>query len=438
MRLNKLYRVVWISLGWAFALPVFAQSLEQAIVHAVRTSPDLLISEADRKAADSRLSLSYSAYLPSLDLSASYGRDRNTTDTTRAATGGSKTLTKRETSFTLQQMLFDGFSAKHAVEERANRVKEAAEDVAGTLEDVSLRVVESYLEVIRRRILVDYAKASLVNHQQIHRQIELRAESGIGRKSDLDQVLGRLALARSNLMTEQANLRDAEATYIRVVGNSPSSLIRPKGPTKELPVTEDAAVALAIENHPQLLAANAAVDASRSSHKAAKASYYPALNFILSGSDTKNKSGSETTTDNLTADLQLSYNVFRGGADRARERETAWLLEQAKETRNQIRRQVEQSIRISWNGYTSAKAQLKYLKQHQDATQRTLDAYQSQFKIGQRTLLDLLDSENELFRSKTSYISGQFTELLGRYRVLNSMGTLMAYLNVEIPETATY
>jgi adhesin transport system outer membrane protein len=136
--------------------------------------------------------------------------------------------------------------------------------------------------------------------------------------------------------------------------------------------------------------------------------------------------------------LKFNYNLFRGGKDLAQEHAAAWALEESKEGLSQVRRQVEQSMRISWNAYTNARAQLQYRKEHAEAIQKTRDAYHDQFSIGQRTLLDLLDSENELFSANTAYIAAQYVELLGKYRVLGSMGQLMKYFKIPVPDTAKY
>ena len=136
--------------------------------------------------------------------------------------------------------------------------------------------------------------------------------------------------------------------------------------------------------------------------------------------------------------VRMNYNLYRGGADVAAEKKAAWDYERAKEEYNLVKRQVEQGMRIAWNAFSSARAKLAYHKQHVEASERTREAYKQQFSVGQRTLLDLLDSENELFEAKTAYISAQYTEVLGKFRVLQSMGRLSNYFNLPMPETTMY
>ena len=178
--------------------------------------------------------------------------------------------------------------------------------------------------------------------------------------------------------------------------------------------------------------------ASSAQKRAAKAAYYPTVEFEIAGANNRNLSGVQTKSNSTTALLRLRYNIFNGGSDRARERESAWALEKEKEVRNNIRRQVEQATRLAWNTFTSSRAQLQYFKKHMDSSEKTRDSYYKQFSIGQRTLLDLLNTENELYGSRSSYISAQYNELLGKYRLLNSMGRLVDYLHVTLPDAAVY
>jgi len=80
---------------------------------------------------------------------------------------------------------------------------------------------------------------------------------------------------------------------------------------------------------------------------------------------------------------------------------------------------------------------MSYFQLHVDSSENSLDAYQQQFSLGQRTLLDLLDSQNEVFGSRQALVNAQYDELFAMYRVLNSMGVLVRSLNVALPEAAT-
>ena len=132
--------------------------------------------------------------------------------------------------------------------------------------------------------------------------------------------------------------------------------------------------------------------------------------------------------------LRMRYNLFRGGSDMARVSETTHLTNEAREVQNRTQRQVEESTRLSWNAYTSASERLPGLKTHADMCIATRESYAKQFNLGQRTLLDLLDSVNESFTSQMNYTSAMYLEMFARYRVLADMGQLLSYLGVQAPE----
>jgi len=127
--------------------------------------------------------------------------------------------------------------------------------------------------------------------------------------------------------------------------------------------------------------------------------------------------------------------LLNGGKDKARREETAFLINQAAEIRNNTHRQVEQSVRLSWNALETVNSQMNFFQLHVDSSENSRNAYQQQFSLGQRTLLDLLDSENEVFVARQALVNAQYDQLFAFYRVLNSTGSLLESLHVALPET---
>jgi adhesin transport system outer membrane protein len=284
---------------------------------------------------------------------------------------------------------------------------------------------------------VELAQTNLESHVRTHDQITLRSERGVGRRADMDQSLGRLALAETNLMAEQSNLRDAETNYLRVVGEAPSSLSPPPSPEPLLPLTVEDAVNIAIQNHPTLRSAQADVASANAQHDVTRAAFLPRVDFELGTRNDHDIDGVRGTDKDVTAMFRLRYNLLNGGKDKARREETAFLINQAAEIRNNTHRQVEQSVRLSWNALETVRRQMSYFEEYAAAAEKTRDAYQQQFNFGQRTLLDLLDSENELFRARIALTNAQYDEIFTMYRVLNSIGLLLESLEIIAPAAAT-
>ena len=132
--------------------------------------------------------------------------------------------------------------------------------------------------------------------------------------------------------------------------------------------------------------------------------------------------------------VRVRYNLFAGGKDLAREKETAYKLGEAKEIRQRAQREVVEGVNLAWNAFEMLAPQKQYIRDHVVASKDTQSAYAQQFNLGQRSLLDLLDTENELFEARKDYLQAEYDEIIAKYRVLNSTGRLLDSLKVTRPE----
>lgn len=413
-----------------------AEPLKEVVENVIKTNPDVLASTKHRSSVEEEVKGARGGYLPKVDLTLGYGKERTDSSFTRSAGLDNPSLTRREAELRLGQMLFDGFGVSSEVNRQKARLNSSAYLAYGTSEEISLNAVEAYIEVLRQQDLVALAKKNLENHQSTYDQIKLRSESGVGRKADLEQAQGRLSLAKSNFLAVESDLNDAETKYLYVVGTAPKNLVKPQIQASLLPKTEAEAIEIAVNNHPILKSALADVESAQAQHQAAKSLLYPRLDLELSAARNNNVSGIEGDSNSTQAMLRLRYNLFKGRSDSARVDQTSLLTQEATQISNRSRRQVEQSTKMSWNAYTTASERLAPLNEFATASEATREAYRKQFNLGQRTLLDLLDSENEYYTANTSYVTGQYTQLFASYRLLQNEGRLLESLGVPLPEEA--
>jgi adhesin transport system outer membrane protein len=132
--------------------------------------------------------------------------------------------------------------------------------------------------------------------------------------------------------------------------------------------------------------------------------------------------------------LYLKWNLFRGGFDYHRLKETALQIDEATEISRNTNRQVENAVRLAYNAYATARDRIPSLARYVKSSDATRAAYAQQFAIGQRTLLDLLDSENEFFTARSTEATGKYIQISAKYRVLNAMGQLLSTLEVKAPD----
>jgi adhesin transport system outer membrane protein len=416
---------------------VYAITLEEAIGLAVSTNPRVGVVSNDRLAVDRELRQARALYLPQVDLRLAIGPEHAENDTTdaRGDTGGDLQI-RKEASLTLSQLLFDGFYAASEVDRQQARMSSAAARVAETAEFVALDVVEAYLEVLRHRERVDIATRNVEVHRQMLDTVRRRASGGGGSIGDVRQAETRLAAAQSALIVTQGDLRDAESLFLRVVGQAPDTLSRPAVPGGLIPATVDEAVATAMTQSPTIAISRADLATADALIDQQESSLYPDLRLELLGSVRDDADGRQGTDHNLSALVVMRWNLYRGGADLARIEEFKYRYEEASEQLRATERDVEEEVRRSENAVVVAQQNVAVLTQELAAAEQTSSVYRQQFDIGQRSLLDLLDADNDVYRARDNLITANYAELFATYRLLASMGLLVSSVGVALPSTA--
>lgn len=421
-------KIVWGVLAALACQPAMAQSLKETVEQTISTSPDVLIDVNRRLSTDKTVDQARGGYYPKVDMALGIGREWSENTSTRP---GSDTLTRRESSLTLSQMLYDGYANKNAVERQEAKVAAAASQVGDTSERTGLRAVEVYLEVLRYQELLALTQENLAAHEKTYEQIKLRSDSGVARRADLEQAQARLSLAQANLSSAEANLREARINFERVTGARPQTLDAAGEVACDLfEMNVDETLAAAFAGHPALKVAIANYEAALADERAADAPFKPRLDLELGTGFNNDLDGVDYRNNDAYAMARMRYNLYRGGSDQARVRETQFRNLEALAVVDKAKREIEESTRLSWNALETAKERLPRLKTHAEATAKTRDAYAQQFNIGQRTLLDLLDSENELYTARTDYINGQYQERFAQYRLMADTGRLLVTLGV--------
>ncbi len=402
------------------------QTLKQATQQAVLSNPDVLTRWHALEAASHERAAGAGAYLPRLDLNASAGKD-DLNDPLK-----NTDLKRHASSLTLTQTLFDGLLTYNDVARLDHARMARLYELQDASESVVLDVVRTYADVLRYRRLVELAEENYVRHRAVYMQIQKKTQAGVSRRVDLEQIAGRVALAESNLLQETANLHDVGARFQRLVGVVPASALEPMTAlTQGMPQSAGAALDSALRTHPAL---RATVENVRANDKAAsmrRASYAPRVDVRLRADRGGNLNGIEGSSRNQALEVQMTWNLFNGFSDLSRVRQQADMVNVARDQRDKTCRDVRQTLLIAYNDSTKLTEQLSYLDQHQLSIEKARDAYRKQFDIGQRSLLDLLDSENELFQSKRAYANGEYDRIVAFARTHAGMGKLQQALGMS-------
>ncbi len=419
----------------ASAPSAIADSLEDAAEKAVRTHPTVMAARAFKDSAGENVGQARAGFYPTIDFRGTSGYARTNNSTTRGTGGHSQAsafMWRGESSLTFSQMLWDGQATSNTVGAAEARVDVSRYGVLNAGEQVGLRAVSSYLDLDRNRELVQLAGENVVVHQRLVDDVKLKAESGGGNQADVNQAEARLALAGATVDQFKGTLRDAEAAYLEVIGERPGETVRPPIPAVDaVPVDVDSAVKVAMGNSPTVNTAVANVAAMKKELASARASLMPRLSLDLGGVRNENAGGVKGPNNDFTAQLVLTYNLFRGGGDGARIRSTSALMREATLRELEARRTVEATTRFSYHALMTARDRLPTLRDHVSASEKVVKAFTEQFKLGKRSLLDLLDVEGELFQAKGALINGEVALMVAHYRVLATMGELRKNMGIE-------
>tara|TARA_R110000787_G_scaffold4711_3_gene17781 strand:+ start:14825 stop:16153 length:1329 start_codon:yes stop_codon:yes gene_type:complete len=415
----------------------FALDVREVITQTLTTNPSVLAELREANARERQVRQALAGYYPTVDLVGGFGfQERDPTNAVFPNSPGRtrNELERREAQLNIRQLVFDGFNTQNEYRNQQAREESAKQRARSVGEDVALEVVRVFTEVLKQQEILELAKSTLAFHEEIYGKMKQRFDSGVGSRADQDQIAGRLALAKTNFAAAEANLRDAEINYQRVVGEMPNvgDLDGPGSYRSYLPTTVDEAVTKAGDNHPVMMVASADVDATTFLYDQTKSTFYPQLHVELERDLNDNIDGVEQQVDDLRVMLRMRYNLFRGGADKARKQEFAFLVEKAKEIRNNAMRQVEQEVRLSWVAYETLLNQMSTLDAHVKDSQSTKSAYLDQFDLGRRTLLDLLNTETESVNAQQALITAQYDVIYNEYRIFHGMGDLMYMVGAKI------
>lgn len=403
-------------------------TLKEVAQQAVLNSPEVTSKWHNLKAAEEEIGVARGGFLPRVDLTAGIGRE----SLKQPPATGTNDYTRSGYALSLTQSIFEGFATYNEVKrlDKARLVRYY--ELLDASENTALEASRAYLDVLRYRFLVNLAEDNYVQHKTTHEQLLRRTQSGVGRRVDLEQAGSRLALAEINLTTETANLHDVTARYQRLVNNQPpGTVIPPSQLSNGLPANSKAAQDTLYKKNPALLAAVENIEAAERDTAVRRGAYSPKLDFRARTENTDKYLGVDGNRVQNVAELVLNWNLFNGGSDRAREKQYVERRNIALDMREKACRDTRQTLAIAYNDVLRLKDQSTYLATQVALLEKTRDAYRDQFNVGQRSLLDLLDTENELLSARRNAVNADTDLSLAYLRTYAGMGTLLEYLGLQ-------
>lgn len=405
-----------------------ADALKAAVEKAVTSNPDVTARFNAYLAATDAVGVARSAFLPKIDLSADVGRD---SDRITSRNPASQTLTRSGVGLSLTQLLWDGLGTQREVERTGHDRLTRYFELLDTTEQTALDASRAYFDVIRYRRLVQLAEDNYVEHRYASQRIQSKFSAGVGSGVDLEQANARLALAESNLTTEVANLHDVSSRYLRIVGEAPpAGKLQVPLLDKGMPGSMDEVLDAAVRQSPAVSASIEGLRAARSAADTRKSAFQPRVEARARTGAGRNYQTIQDESRSSTVEIVLNWNLFNGGGDQARVRQQANIVNQAADLRDKACRDIRQQTAIAFNDIRKLTDQLAQLDRNTLAIEKARDAYRQQFDIGKRSLLDLLNAENELYTAKRAYANADYDRALAFVRTQAGMTQLTTQLGI--------
>jgi len=409
------------------ALP--AMELNKFVADSISAHPTIREQVHIFRQVNSDRDIANSGWQPSVDLNGSTG----SYDTQSPATNQIKRdYNSNRVELSVTQNLFNGFNTTYQQEQNQARINSALNEIFDSADNIALEAVQAYLGALKQYKLVELAETNVGSHERILSQIRERNRSGVGRQSELQQTEGRVARAHASLLAQQSNLQDAVTRLHEILGRyiQPSELTIPSPPEfPDLPLNE--LIDNALKVHPAIKVASYNIQAAVADSSRAKSNNYPQLDLRLAKEVGTNLSGFSGDTDQLSLVLNLSFNLYRGGADRAEFSKKVSVVHQNREFSARVQRQVINTLRLAWVANESLSKQLKYLAIHTQKARQTVESYGEEFFIGQRDLIDLLDAESELNTAQNEKTVAFYDSIGAKFRILEAMGSIFPALSLD-------
>ena len=413
-----------------------ATTLYEAIKVALEANPEVGQAIANREAIEFELRQAKGLWLPQLDFEGRAGAQNYESPNLGITGGQGGTLPRREANLVLQQLLFDGFNRRGEVEKQASRVDGASNRVYERSEFIGLAIVREFLEIGRLYEVVGFNEANVAYHRKTVGQLKVAGEEGALAVTDNQQAQERVYAAEARLVASRQELNAARIHFNQLVGKPFDSYVPPPPIEGFVPGTLADAIGAARQYSPLVHVAQADLDSVYALKKQAAAGFYPKVGIEARARVGEDLEGVEGQVTDLRAEFVVRWNLYKGGIDTANWQEQIRRIDEARYALDKAFRDVEEAVRLAWDAREQEQQRLQHLELQLGTTSKLVDAYTEQFKVGERSLLDLLDTQNTRVNSQIEVVTSRYTVLFADYRLLAASGRLLHSLHITPPKQA--
>lgn len=398
--------------------PARAQSLQDALAQAYQTNPVLEAERAQLRATDELVPQARSGFLPTVTADGEVGRLRQEQGDVIAA------RTQKNAGLTLTQPLYRGGRTVAGIDRAEALVQAQRASLIATEQDVLLDAATAYFDVVRDQAVLDL---TVNNEQVLRRQLEAsndRFRVGEITRTDVSQSEARLAGSVTQRIQAQGLLNASRAVYARLIGSVPGKLAQPK-PSFVLPGSLEETVQIAEQNNPGVVASRFSQQASEAAVGQVSGELLPSLNVVGTYDRTWDAPGGGNRDDAAIV-ARVTIPLYEAGATTARVREAKHTANQRRIEMDNAARQARENAIRAWEALVTARATIESRQSQVRANEIALEGVRQEAAVGSRTVLDVLDQEQELLDGRVNLVRAQRDELVAAFQVLAATGQLTA------------
>jgi outer membrane protein len=412
------------------AFPATSQTLNQALATAYMNNPGLLAARSNLRSKDEAVPQALANWRPNVSMTADIARSQTHLNT-RKDNNRDNIQSPRNMSLDVTQSLFRGFRTSAGVTKAELSVNSTRATLIGTEQDLLLNVVTVFMSVVQ-----DQAKLNLKNSNELvlKRQLEAtqdRFRVGEITRTDVSQAEARVAGAAADRIQFEGNLNNSRANYLKVIGEKPGKLAAPSALSIALTSLEDATKA-AIADHPDIISQRYLEQSARINIKSVRGELLPTVNLAGKLSRAWEASGHDDQKTTGQLKLSLSIPLYQKGSVYSRLRAAKQDARQSLHKLEETRRSVSQAAAKAWVSLETAEARIKSYSAQIEAAKIALEGVQREAAVGSRTVLDVLDAEQELLDAKISLVGANRDKVVASFQLKEAIGQLTAK-NLELP-----
>jgi adhesin transport system outer membrane protein len=439
MKTPSLMRAAASALALAAALAAgsaSAMDLREAVQIAINSNPQINQAIQNREAIEYERQQASGLYQPRVTLEASAGARRLDNPSRRSLGIEEDTLSPVEVGVVAEQVLFDFGRREGELERQASRVDGASHRVLERSEFIALEVSREFINYDLQRRIYAAALENIQFHEQMVSDLGEGVNSGSISIADRQQAEERLHAARARLTEAREDMIAAAIAFMTRTGLSIDEISGAPSLSGNVPPSIEEAVGLARTNNPRVKMAMADIDAAHALIKSARSGNLPRIALEGRARTGEDIDGFEDETTDLQVRLTMRWTVFDGGITSADVQEQVRRASEERYRLHQVVREVEEDVKSSWNRRENQRELGSVLGQQAAVSDDLLTSYVEQFRVGRRSLLDVLDAQNTRYNSKVLAETARASQMFAEYRVLAATGTLLSALGVQAPPRA--